>query len=64
MAVNAHPAVEIKNTKESKHIELTDNDLEVAESSYGNLNWGRALGNFGGFGGHGLGGLGSFGSGK
>lgn len=35
MAVKAHPAVQVK---ESKNVELTENDLETAESSYGNLN--------------------------
>ncbi|CAO1324214.1 unnamed protein product [Diamesa tonsa] len=57
--MTAHPANQVKNTKVSKNAEIKDNDLEAAESSYGNLNFGRAFGSFGGLG-HGLG-LGSFG---
>lgn len=63
MAVKAHPAVQVKETKESKNVEITDNDLEAAESNYGNLNWGHAFGNLGGLG-HGLGSFGGLGSGS
>ncbi|CAO1348457.1 unnamed protein product [Diamesa serratosioi] len=62
MIVNAHPAVQVQVTKATKNVDSTNNDLEGAESSYGNLNWGHALGNFGGFG-HGLGSFGGLGSG-
>lgn len=64
MVVNAHPAVEVKDTKTSKNVEITDNDLETAESSYGNLNWGHAFGNLGHGLGHGLGSFGGLGSGS
>lgn len=62
MVVKAHPGVQVEDNKVSKNIESTENDLEGAESRYGNLNWGHALSNFGGFG-HGLGSFGGFGSG-